>query len=138
MLYCAKCTEYRNAATRYSWQVQYLINHMTNQMSITQPYLCCHQTRASRHLRSPSTHTNVARTRRLSCRQRHLKILYVCHILHIQRCCHYCPPNAVQSQNIPDNKRTLYFYHLHSDSISRWYVFSSFRYFMSGCGCSTT
>jgi len=37
MLYCAKCTEYRNAATRYSWQVQYLINHMTNQMSITQP-----------------------------------------------------------------------------------------------------
>jgi len=101
-------------------------------------YLCCHQTRASRHLRSPSTHTNVARTRRLSCRQRHLKILYVCHILHIQRCCHYCPPNAVQSQNIPDNKRTLYFYHLHSDSISRWYVFSSFRYFMSGCGCSTT
>lgn len=67
--------------------LQRAINWRTQAMSclVSQStYSSDHQTRASRHLWSSTTHTNVAWTGRLSRRQRHLQVLYVCHVLQTQ------------------------------------------------------
>jgi len=66
---CATCTE--------CWKIQ--------PHSHCQTAYKLHQTRPSRHLWSPCTHSNVTRTWCLSRWQRHLKILYVCHVLHKQQ-----------------------------------------------------
>jgi len=44
-----------------------------------------HEPGSAWHLGSSSTHADVAGTWCLSCRQRHLKILYVCHILNLHK-----------------------------------------------------